>query len=39
MVGDERTSISGAKGFAIVFGAMLGVLAVLWLIAALVAPN
>jgi hypothetical protein len=35
----ERTSNSGAKGFAVIFGAMVGVLAVLWLIAALVAPH
>jgi hypothetical protein len=38
-VSGERTSISGAKGFAIVFGAMIGIIGVLWLVSALVAPH
>ena len=35
---DQKT-MSGAKGFAIVLGSMLGIIAVLWLIATLVAPH
>jgi hypothetical protein len=38
-VSGEGTSNSGAKGFVIVLGAMFGVLGLLWLIAALVAPS
>ena len=30
---------SGAKGFAVILGAMLGIIGLLWLIAALVAPH
>lgn len=35
----EKTTISGAKGFAIILGAMFGIIGVLWLIATLVAPH
>lgn len=34
----EKTPMAGAKGFAIVVGGMFGIMAVLWLIAALLAP-
>jgi hypothetical protein len=37
-VSDQKT-LSGAKGFAIVFGAMVGIIGVLWLIATLVSPH
>jgi flagellar biogenesis protein FliO len=30
---------SGAKGFAIIFGAMVGIIGLLWLVAWLVAPS
>jgi preprotein translocase subunit SecG len=33
-----KSTLSGPKGFAIVLGGMLGIMAVLWLLAALVAP-
>jgi len=36
--GGGKPTMSGAKGFAIVFGAMLGVLLLLWALAALAAP-
>jgi hypothetical protein len=35
----SRTPTSGAKGFAVIFGAMVGIIGLLWLIAALVAPH
>jgi hypothetical protein len=35
----RRTTTSGAKGFAIVFGAMVGIIGALWLIATLVSPH
>ena len=35
----EKTPTSGANGFAIVIGAMFGIIGVLWLIATLVAPH
>ncbi|HEU5155988.1 MAG TPA: hypothetical protein VFU43_03260 [Streptosporangiaceae bacterium] len=35
----SRTPTSGAKGFAIILGAMLGIIGLLWLIAALVSPH
>jgi hypothetical protein len=38
-VSGEKASISGAKGFAIVFGSMVGIIGLLWLISALVAPH
>ncbi len=34
----EKPTVAGPKGFAIVLGAMLGVMLVLWGLAALVAP-
>ncbi|MBB4778777.1 hypothetical protein F4557_007195 [Actinomadura catellatispora] len=36
--GDGKSTMSGAKGFAIVLGGMLGVILLLWALAALVAP-
>jgi preprotein translocase subunit SecG len=33
-----KSTLSGAKGFAIVLGGMLGIMVVLWLLGALVAP-
>ncbi|MFA1541604.1 hypothetical protein [Actinomadura monticuli] len=33
-----RPAMSGAKGFAVMIGGMLGVLLVLWVLAALLAP-
>ncbi len=38
MAGDGRTTMSGPKGFAIVLGGMLGIMLVLWALAALLAP-
>ncbi len=39
MAGDGgKSTISGPKGFAIMMGGMLGIMLVLWVIAALVAP-
>jgi hypothetical protein len=35
----DKAALSGAKGFAIILGAMLGIIGLLWLVAALVAPN
>jgi hypothetical protein len=35
----SETPASGAKGFAIILGAMLGIIGLLWLIAALIAPH
>ena len=35
----SRTPTSGAKGFAVILGAMLGIIGLLWLIATLVAPH
>jgi hypothetical protein len=35
----NRTPTSGAKGFAVILGAMLGIIGLLWLIAMLVAPH
>jgi hypothetical protein len=35
----SKTPTSGAKGFAVILGAMLGIIGLLWLIAALVAPH
>ena len=35
----SRTPTSGAKGFAVILGAMLGIIGLLWLIAALVSPH
>lgn len=34
----EKSTMSGPKGFALVLGGMLGIMLVLWTIAALVAP-
>ena len=36
--GGDRRTMSGAKGFAIILAGMLGVLLLLWGLAALVAP-
>jgi hypothetical protein len=35
----SRTPTSGAKGFAVILGTMLGIIGLLWLIATLVAPH
>ncbi|HEX6469416.1 MAG TPA: hypothetical protein VF069_09995 [Streptosporangiaceae bacterium] len=35
----SRTPTSGAKGFAVILGVMLGIIGLLWLIATLVAPH
>ncbi|HZB29035.1 MAG TPA: hypothetical protein VE465_02610 [Streptosporangiaceae bacterium] len=35
----SRTPTSGAKGFAVILGAMVGIIGLLWLITALVAPH
>jgi len=35
----SRTPTSGAKGFAVILGAMLGIIGLLWLIATLVSPH
>jgi hypothetical protein len=35
----SRTPTSGAKGFAVILGAMVGIIGLLWLIAALVSPH
>lgn len=37
MSGDKAT-VSGAKGFAVIMGAMFGIVGVLWLLAMLVSP-
>jgi hypothetical protein len=37
-VNSEKSTLSGAKGFAVILGSMLGVIALLWVLAALVAP-
>lgn len=34
----ERAPLSGAKGFALIIGAMFAVMLILWVIAALAAP-
>lgn len=34
----EKTGVAGAKGFALMLGGMLGIMAVLWFLASLVAP-
>lgn len=39
MVSGGRTPMTGAKGFVIIVGSMIGILAVLWAIAALAAPH
>jgi preprotein translocase subunit SecG len=33
-----KSTLSGPKGFAIILGGMLGIMALLWLLGALVAP-
>lgn len=38
MASGGRQTMSGAKGLAIVLGGMLGILLLIWLLAALVAP-
>ena len=38
MASGDKPAMSGARGFAIVIGAMLGILLVLWALAALAAP-
>jgi hypothetical protein len=35
----SRAPTSGAKGFAVILGTMLGIIGLLWLIATLVAPH
>jgi hypothetical protein len=35
----DKAPTSGAKGFAVVLSAMLGIIGLLWLIAAMVAPH
>ena len=35
----SRTPTSGAKGFAVILGVMLGIIGLLWLIATLVSPR
>lgn len=35
----NETPASGAKGLAVVLGGMLGIIGLLWLIAALIAPH
>jgi hypothetical protein len=35
----KQTGASGAKGFAIILGTMVGIIGLLWLIATLVAPH
>jgi hypothetical protein len=35
----SRTPTSGAKGFAVILGAMLGIIGLLWLIATLASPH
>jgi hypothetical protein len=35
----SRTPTSGAKGFAVILGVMLGIIGLLWLIATLVSPH
>jgi len=37
-VSGEKSTVSGAKGFAIVLCGMFGIMLVLWVLAALVAP-
>jgi hypothetical protein len=37
-VSGEKSTLSGAKGFAIILGSMFGIIALLWVLAALVAP-
>ncbi len=38
MAGEGKPAMSGPKGFALVLGGMLGIMLVLWALAALVAP-
>ena len=35
----EKTTMAGAKGFAIILGSMIAIIGALWLIAMLVAPH
>ncbi len=37
--GMRTTGVSGGKGLAIILGAMLGIIGLLWLVAVLVAPH
>ncbi|MBG6092443.1 hypothetical protein IW256_006556 [Actinomadura viridis] len=38
MSADGKPTLSGPKGFAVILGGMLGIMAILWLIASLLAP-
>jgi preprotein translocase subunit SecG len=38
-VSGEKTTMAGAKGFAIILGSMIAIIGALWLIASMVAPH